>query len=38
MTLSAKLAGALGGVARGDDFFEPGHGDRVAQTYSGDFE
>jgi hypothetical protein len=24
MTLSAKLAGALGGVARGDDFFEPG--------------
>jgi hypothetical protein len=23
MTLSAKLAGALGGVARGDDFFEP---------------
>src|SRR5258708_6296197 len=24
MTLSAKLAAALGGVARGDDFFEPG--------------
>ena len=24
MTLSAKLAGALGGIARGDDFFEPG--------------
>ena len=24
MTLSAKLAGALGGVARGNDFFEPG--------------
>ena len=24
MTLSAKLAGALGGVARGEDFFEPG--------------
>jgi hypothetical protein len=24
MTLSAKLAGALGGVARGDDCFEPG--------------
>src|SRR5437870_3419169 len=24
MTLSSKLAGALGGVARGDDFFEPG--------------
>ena len=24
MTLSAKLAGALSGVARGDDFFEPG--------------
>jgi hypothetical protein len=24
MTLSAKLAGALGGVARGDDFCEPG--------------
>ena len=24
MTLSAKLAGALGGVARGDGFFEPG--------------
>src|SRR5438552_278895 len=24
MTLSAKLGGALGGVARGDDFFEPG--------------
>src|SRR5205814_7860144 len=24
MTLSAKLAGALGGVAHGDDFFEPG--------------
>jgi hypothetical protein len=24
MTLNAKLAGALGGVARGDDFFEPG--------------
>ena len=24
MTLSAKLAGALGGVSRGDDFFEPG--------------
>ena len=24
MTLSAKLAGALGGVARGDDLFEPG--------------
>ena len=24
MTLSAKLAGALGGVARGDDFFESG--------------
>ncbi len=24
MTLSAKLAGALGGVVRGDDFFEPG--------------
>jgi hypothetical protein len=24
MTLSAKLAGALGGVARGGDFFEPG--------------
>ncbi len=24
MTLSAKLASALGGVARGDDFFEPG--------------
>lgn len=23
MTLTAKLAGALGGVARGDDFFEP---------------
>jgi hypothetical protein len=23
MTLSAKLAGALGGVARGEDFFEP---------------
>jgi hypothetical protein len=24
MTLSAKLAGALSGLARGDDFFEPG--------------
>lgn len=24
MTLSAKLAGALGGLARGEDFFEPG--------------
>lgn len=24
MTLSAKLAGALGGITRGDDFFEPG--------------
>jgi hypothetical protein len=24
MTLSAKLAGALGGVAHGDDFYEPG--------------
>lgn len=24
MTLSAKLAGALSGVARGDDFYEPG--------------
>src|SRR5581483_1331252 len=24
MTLSAKLAGALGGIARGDDFFEAG--------------
>jgi hypothetical protein len=24
MTLSAKLAGALDGIARGDDFFEPG--------------
>jgi hypothetical protein len=24
MTLGAKLAGALGGIARGDDFFEPG--------------
>jgi len=24
MTLSAKLAGALGGIARGNDFFEPG--------------
>jgi hypothetical protein len=24
MTLNAKLAGALGGLARGDDFVEPG--------------
>jgi hypothetical protein len=24
MTLSAKIAGALGGVTRGNDFFEPG--------------
>jgi hypothetical protein len=38
MTVSAKLAGALGGIARGEDFFRSSHGNRMAQTRSGDLE
>jgi len=37
MTLDAKLAGALDGIAR-RRFFRTGHGNRMAQTRSGNLE